>query len=358
MDFYKASSAEEKKGYYHDYQQYIGRKISFMLLSLALLIALFLYSLSVGNAELTITEIINTIIGFETENKHTPHIIWELRIPRAIAAIVAGIALSVSGVVLQSILRNPLGSPYTLGISHAAAFGATFAILASGRGWMEWLFGIPYIVTIFAFAFSLISTLTILAIAKYRNATPEVLILTGVALSSLLTAATMLLQYFADDTELPEIIFWTFGDLGRAYWESIWIMTIITILSTAYFLYNRWNYTAIDAGDETAKGLGVNVERVRLVGMLVASLTTAAEVSFLGIIGFVGLVCPHIARKFVGDDQRFLIPASCVIGAVLLLASDIVARIIITPYVLPVGIITAFMGAPLFLYLLVRGCKN
>ncbi|MBP2030541.1 iron complex transport system permease protein [Methanohalophilus levihalophilus] len=358
MEYCNTSCNHEENTLHSDYHRYIGKKIAFIGISISILIALFFYSLSVGNADLTITEIINSILGFETENIHTPQVIWELRIPRAIAAIVAGIALSVSGVVLQSILRNPLGSPYTLGISHAAAFGATLAILASGRGWMGWLFELPYTVTIFAFIFSLISTLTILAIAKYRNATPEVLILTGVALSSLLTAATMLLQYFADDTELPEIVFWTFGDLGRAYWECIFIMAIITILSTAYFVYNRWNYMAIDAGDETAKGLGVNVERIRLFGMLVASLATAAAVSFLGIIGFIGLVCPHIARRFVGDDQRYLIPAACVVGALLLLASDIVSRMVIAPYVLPVGIITAFMGAPLFLYLLVRGYRN
>jgi iron complex transport system permease protein len=217
---------------------------------------------------------------------------------------------------------------------------------------------LPYMTTLSAFAFSLISTLTILAIAKYKNATPEVLILVGVALSSLLTAATMLLQFFADDSELPEIVFWTFGNLGRAYWESIYIMGFITLLASAYFFYNRWNYNAIDAGDEVARGLGVNVDRVRLTGMLVASLATAAAVSFLGIIGFVGLVCPHIARRFVGDDQRFLIPSACIVGAVLLLASDVAARLIIAPYVLPVGIITAFMGAPLFLYLLIRGYSH
>ncbi|ADE36121.1 FecCD family ABC transporter permease [Methanohalophilus mahii] len=357
MEYYSQKYEDESGTLPEEYRSYIGKKISFILISIFLTGGIFLYSLSVGNAELAITDIIRTILGIPTELTHSKSVIWNLRIPRAIAAIIAGIALSISGVVLQSILRNPLGSPYTLGISHAAAFGATLSILAGTRNWLPML-DIPYMTTLSAFAFSLISTLTILAIAKYKNATPEVLILVGVALSSLLTAATMLLQFFADDSELPEIVFWTFGDLGRAYWESIYIMGFITLLSSAYFLYNRWNYNAIDAGDEVARGLGVNVDRVRLIGMLVASLATAAAVSFLGIIGFVGLVCPHIARRFVGDDQRFLIPSACIVGAVLLLASDVAARLIIAPYVLPVGIITAFMGAPLFLYLLIRGYSH
>lgn len=357
MEYYCKKDEDEVGTLPEKYRSYIDRKTSFILLSVLLTGGIFLYSLSVGNADLTIFDITRTILGMPAELTHSKSIIWNLRIPRAVAAIIAGVALSISGVVLQSILRNPLGSPYTLGISHAAAFGATLSILAGTRNWLPML-DLPYMTTLSAFVFSLISTLTILAIAKYKNATPEVLILVGVALSSLLTAATMLLQFFADDSELPEIVFWTFGDLGRAYWESIYIMGFITLLASAYFFYNRWNYNAIDAGDEVARGLGVNVDRVRLTGMLVASLATAAAVSFLGIIGFVGLVCPHIARRFVGDDQRFLIPSACIVGAVLLLASDVAARLIIAPYVLPVGIITAFMGAPLFLYLLIRGYSH
>ncbi|MEA1984757.1 MAG: iron ABC transporter permease [Euryarchaeota archaeon] len=342
----------------YKYKKYVGRKISFIAATSLLLAVIFMYSLSVGNAPLPIGEIINTLLGRPSDIKYAHTLIWGLRLPRAIAAIVAGVSLSISGAVLQSVLRNPLGSPYTLGISHAAAFGATLSILAASRGLFGTVFDHTYSVTISAFAFSLISTFTLLAIAKYKSASPEVLILAGVALGSLLTAATMFLQYFADDTELPEIIFWTFGDLGRASWQSIQIMALITAVAMAYFLYNRWNYNAMDAGDEIAKGLGVHVDRVRLLGMLMASLATAAAVAFLGIIGFVGLVCPHIARRFVGDDQRFLIPASGVVGALLMLAADTAARIIIAPYVLPVGIITAFMGAPLFLFLLVRGCKH
>ncbi len=159
------------------------------------------------------------------------------------------------------------------------------------------------------------------------------MVLAGVALSSLFTAGTMFLQYFADDTQLAAVVFWTFGDVGRASWQELGIMAFVTTAASLYFIANRWNYNAIDAGDETAKGLGVSVERVRDVGMVVAALVSAVIVSFLGgVIGFVGgLVCPHMMRRLIGDDQRYLIPGSCVMGGLLLLASDTVARIIVLP---------------------------
>jgi iron complex transport system permease protein len=265
---------------------------------------------------------------------------------------------------MQSILRNPLGSPYTLGISNAGAFGAAFAVIVLGTGVMQSrvadavTINNPYVTTIMAFVFCLVATALILLIARIRGASPEVMILTGVALASLFTAGTMFLQFFANDTQLAAVVFWTFGDVGRASWPELALMAVIVAGATLFFIWNRWNYNAIDAGDETAKGLGVNVERVRLIGMVVAALVTAVIVAFLGVIGFVGLVCPHMARRIIGDDQRYLIVGSCVMGAVLLLAADTVARLIVAPYVLPVAVITAFLGAPVFIYLLLRGYRR
>jgi iron complex transport system permease protein len=168
----------------------------------------------------------------------------------------------------------------------------------------------------------------------------------------------MFLQYFASDAQLAAVVFWTFGDVSRASWPELALMAVIVTAGAVFFTANRWNYNAIDAGDETAKGLGVKVERVRNIGMVVGALVTAVVVSFLGVIGFVGLVCPHMARRIIGDDQRYLIPASCVMGCILLLAADTAARIIVSPYVLPVAVLTAFLGAPVFVYLLVRGYRR
>ena len=197
-----------------------------------------------------------------------------------------------------------------------------------------------------------------MAISKIRGASPETMVLSGVALGALFTAGTMFLQFFADDVQLAAMVFWTFGDTARATWSELGFLSLITLAATIYFIFNTWNYNAVDAGDETAKGLGVKVERVRLLGMLIASLVTAVAVAFLGIIGFVGLVCPHIVRRLIGGDHRFLLPATVVAGGLLLLASDTAARLVMAPHLLPVSIITAFMGAPVFLYLIVRGWKR
>jgi iron complex transport system permease protein len=260
---------------------------------------------------------------------------------------------------MQCILRNPLGSPFTLGISHAAAFGAALSVMLIGSGIS---FGgdagqaaNPYLTTSAAFVLSLAAAGVIIGISRMRGATPEVMVLTGVALGALFTAGTMFLQFFADDQELAAMVFWTFGDTSRADWGELAILSVMCALSFVFFMVQAWSYNAIDAGDETAKGLGVRVERVRLLGMLVASLVTAVIIAFLGIIGFVGLVVPHMVRRLIGSDHRFLLPASILGGGLLLLLSDTVARLLIAPHVLPVSVLTAFLGAPVFIALILRG---
>jgi iron complex transport system permease protein len=319
-------------------------------------------SISLGPVDIPPLEVIQTLAG-ESISVRWNSIIWDIRLPQVLTAIVAGAGLSVSGVVMQSILRNPLGSPFTLGISNAAAFGAAFSVMVLGTGSTHTLVGNavtisnPYITTVVAFAFSLLVTVLILGFSRLRGVSPEVMILVGVAMGSLFTAGTMMLQYFADDTQLASIVFWTFGDVSRASWSELALITVVVVLSIIYFTVNRWKYNAIDAGDETAKGLGVNVEQVRLRGMMCSSLVTAIIVAFLGVIGFVGLICPHMARRIVGDDHRFLIAGSVVIGSLLLLSADTAARMMIEPYQLPVAVLTSFLGAPTFIYLILGARK-
>ncbi|MDD3737546.1 MAG: iron ABC transporter permease, partial [Bacteroidales bacterium] len=288
-------------------------------------------------------------------------IIFQIRLPRVLAGILSGMALSVSGVVMQSVLRNPLGSPFTLGISNAAAFGAAFAIIIFGAGSMyssssdAVMIANPYVVTASAFVWSLGACFLILLVAKRRGATPENMILTGIIASSLFTALTTGLQYVADDVELATIVFWTFGDLSKGGWNELLLQVVIVVPVMVYFYRNRWNYNALDAGDETARSLGVNIGRLRLTGMVVASLATAAVVSFYGIIAFVGLVVPHMVRRITGGDERFLIPGAALAGAAFMTGCDIVARTLLSPVVLPVGILTSLIGAPLFVLLLIKG---
>jgi iron complex transport system permease protein len=213
-------------------------------------------------------------------------------------------------------------------------------------------------VTIAALLSSVAAMLVILMLAKIKSFSPESIILAGVALGSLFSAGTILIQYFADDVRVAAAVFWSFGDLGRVSWKEVMIMTSIVGASLLYFMFRRWDYNAMDAGEESAKSLGVNVERVRLEGMVVSSVMTAVSVSFLGIIGFVGLISPQIVRRVIDGDHRFLIPMSSVMGSFILLFSDTVARTLISPVILPVGAITSFLGAPLFLYLLIRGNRR
>ncbi|WP_238988874.1 FecCD family ABC transporter permease [Calorimonas adulescens] len=344
------------------YQQYTGRK-KFVILLLALLtVALSVIAVNAGSMDVSPYQIFMTLLGRGSGISDV--VIWNIRLPRVLAGIIAGSGLSVAGCVMQNNLRNPLASPSTLGISNAAAFGANIAIIVFGAGSIQSsntdavIINNPYAVTASAFMWAMVGTLVIILLARLRGFSPEAMVLAGVAIGSLFSAGTILIQYFAQDVQVAAMVFWTFGDLGRASWKEVGIMAFLVIVSIVYFMFKRWDYNALDTGEETAKGLGVNVDRVRLEGMFVASLITAVTVSFLGIIGFIGLVGPQIIRRIIGADHRFLIPGSALMGALLLLCSDTLARTIIAPVVLPVGAITSFLGAPLFLYLLARGYRK
>jgi len=338
------------------YLKYTRTKIKAIIAGILILLLIVIFSISVGPVNIPPDCVVKTLLGYSL-NENWDSIIWSIRLPEVVAGIVAGVALSIAGVAMQSILRNPLGEPYTLGISNAAAFGAAFSVmfLSSGTIGEGIVILNPYLTTIVAFLFSLLATGMILVVARYRASSPEVMILAGVAFGSLFVAARMFLEYFANDIQLASIIFWTFGDLSRASWDEIGIITVATILISLFFFSHRWSFNAIDAGDETAHSLGVDVKRVRLLGMVAASFLAAVVTSFLGVIGFVGLVAPHMVRRIIGDDNRFLIPGSCVTGAIMLVSSDTVARTILAPTVLPVSILTAFLGVPMFLYLLLKG---
>jgi len=344
------------------YSGYIRKKVLFLAACTGGLVLLALISVGVGSVMIPFSEVINTLLYHSTGNAEM--IIWNIRLPRVLAAAACGIGLAAAGVVMQSVLRNPLSSPYTLGVSQAAAFGAAVAITMFGAGTLGRLVSDaivvnnPYIVTICAFLSSLVATLAILLVAKYRSTSPEVMILVGVALAALFTAGTTFLQYFSSAEQIAAIVFWTFGDVGRATWSDLAIIIAVITPCVIYFMLRRWDYNALDSGDETAKSLGVSAERVRTIAMFLSSLIAAVVVSFLGIIGFIGLVSPHMVRRIIGDDQRYLLPGSCIVGGIILLGADTVARIIIAPAVLPAGVLTAFLGAPLFLYLLIRGNRS
>lgn len=344
------------------YNKYTSRKRLVVLLLFILIIIASIFAINAGSTNLNVLQVIKAFMGKGTDISDV--VIWQIRLPRVLAAIIAGAGLSVAGCVMQNNLRNPLASPSTLGISNAAAFGANLAIIVFGAGSIQStgtdavIINNPYLVTVFAFVWAMIGTVIILMLARFRGFSPEAMVLAGVALSSLFSAGTILIQYFAQDVQIAAAVFWTFGDIGRASWREVAILASVIAFAVVYFILRRWDYNALDSGEETAKSLGVHVENVRMGGMFVSSLITAVAVSFLGIIGFIGLVGPQIMRRVVGGDHRYLIPASALTGSLLLLVSDTLARTVVSPVVLPVGAITSFFGAPLFLYLLARGYQK
>lgn len=344
-----------------EYGKYIRFKRLFLIIMIVVMLVIALVAIASGSSGLTLGEVINTILGNGTAK--TKVVVFNLRLPRIVTAIVAGIGLAVVGCVMQSILRNPLASSSTLGVSQGAAFGAAFAIIALDAGMQsQTLDGVaisnPYTTSVCAFVGSMLSTLVVLGLSRIKKITPQTMILSGVALSSLFSGGTTLLQYFADDVKVAAVVFWTFGSLGSTSWREIIIMSVVVAAASVFFLMNRWNYNAIQGGESTAKGLGVNTDRLLLVSMVVCSATASVIVSYIGIINFIGLIAPHLMRRVVGSDYRYLLPASALMGAVLLLLSDTVARLIVQPVVLPIGAITSFLGAPLFLYLIFKGGKR
>lgn len=344
----------------HSYQSYIRRKWSVLLLSIAAVLITCLISLMAGSAGLSLQEILLALAGHGTIQSNA--IIWNVRMPRIAAAVVVGIALAMSGCIMQNVLRNPLASASTLGVSQGASFGAAVAIICLGGGFQINSGGSsaaltitnPYLVTACAFLGGISTTLLILALSRLHAATPSTMVLAGVAISAMFTGGTTLVQYFADDVMVATVVYWTFGSLGRAGWKEIGMIGFLCLLSFLFFLYHRWNYNAMESGVHTAKSLGVPVDFLIPASMALCALIASVSVAFVGCINFIGLISPHIMRHFVGNDYRFLLPCSALGGAVLLLASDIVCRALVPPTVLPIGALTSFLGAPLFLYLIIK----
>jgi len=337
------------------YYKSVLQKILFIFSLLVLIFILIIFSTTLGTARITVYEVYSAIL-----NHFLPEVfpvswkakvcVWDFRLPRILMGVLAGFCLGVAGAVMQGILRNPLASPYTLGIASGAGFGAALAII-SGISFSPCG---TYLVIANAFIFSLLPTFFIVGISKYRGATPETMILAGIAMLYIFSAATTLMEYFAEPRKVKAVIFWMVGDLGGAKWDYILPALTISAPIFAIILLKSWDMNMINAGDETAISLGVNVERFRISMLVLASLMTATIVCFTGTIGFIGLVAPHMCRIVIGGDNRFLVPASGLLGSSLLLASDTIARTIIAPVILPVGVITSFMGGPLFLYLIMR----
>jgi len=277
-------------------------------------------------------------------------VVRDLRLPRALMAIISGAGLAISGAAMQGVTRNILVSPYTLGVSPAAAFGAAMAILfgvGSFRGVGPfWIVGA-------AFLSALLCTGFVLSLSALRGVGSTTLVLSGVGLTYLFAAMTSTVQFFGTEQQLAAIVHWTFGSFNGATWSEVSISGTVLLLAAPLVLAHATALNAFAAGDdEVATSLGVAVIRTRLVVTVAAVLITAGIVSFVGVIGFVGLVAPHISRMTIGSDYKTLLPHAGLVGALLLLVADLIGRVAFAPVIIPVGIVVAFIGVPLFLQLL------
>ncbi|WP_454994880.1 FecCD family ABC transporter permease [Bulleidia extructa] len=331
------------------YRNLLYRKVLYILLLLIILFINILISVNMGSSEMTIQESLLTLLGKGTDI--TKHIVFNIRLPRILGGLFIGMNLAMSGMIIQSVLNNPLASPSTLGISNASVLGANIALIVfSGMG-----IEVGMATTgILSFVFAMICTLIVLWFSSLKRANRSTVLLLGVALNAMFSAMTILIQFFSTDEQIASAVSWTFGDLGRINYSKILIVGMVFILSSMIIYQFRWKYNAMDMGESVAHSLGINIRFMRNLSILLASLNTGIGVAYVGIIGFVGLLAPQLTRIIIGDDKRFMFPATVLLGAVIVLFSDTLARVIVKPSILPVGAITSLIGAPFFLYMLIK----
>lgn len=332
------------------YRALIRRKL-LVLTGLAVLLCLsFAVDLAWGPARYGLGDVIAAIASPSSVSAQLRTVIWDIRMPVAVMAIVVGAALSLAGAQMQTILANPLASPFTLGISAAASFGAALGIVTS-------VAIVPVaagmLVPVNAFLVALVATLFIHFVSQMRGVSVQTVVLLGIAMVFTFNALLAFLQYLASEQALSAVVFWTMGSLSKATWPKIWITFAVLVVAVPLFARNAWALTAIRLGEDKAASFGINVRRIRLETMLIISVLAAVPVSFVGTIGFVGLVGPHIARMILGEDQRFFLPGAMLSGALLLSVTSIVSKSIIPGVVFPIGIITALVGVPFFFSLII-----
>lgn len=330
------------------------RIIWLVVLSLLVVMAVLL-DITTGPAGLSLTDLLQALLHPETMDAGTRIIVWDFRLPYALMAILVGASLGLGGGEMQTILDNPLASPYTLGVSAAAAFGAALAITMNWH--IEMLPG-NATVTVSAFVSTLVCVFLLERVTRWCGGSRLGIVLFGIALVYSFQALIMLLQFVATEEALQGIVFWTMGSLARSDWHAVIVLAIAFAVVLVLSLRDAWKLTAIRLGEERATSFGIDVKRLRLMSLLRISAITALAVSFVGTIGFVGLIAPHIARPFLGEDHRFYLPGSALVGALILSLSSVASKEILPGALIPVGIVTSLVGIPLFLTIVVKSLRR
>lgn len=336
-----------------DYKKLDHKKYWIIFWLFLLMLGITFINLSIGSSNKSIFEILTQ--GIADPNSQSALILTNLRLPHVLCSLIAGASLGLCGCMLQSALGNPLASPSTVGISQGASCGACIAIILFG--------GLSVItsnmfVILAAFVFALIPTILIFAISKLKSLNATSIILVGIAMSIFFSGVIAVVQYFADSSKIAEVVFWTFGSVYNVNPASLLIMFIVLFVVFVYAFINSINFNALECGDTTAHSVGINVKNSRLKHLIIAAICAACTTAFCGTINFIGLIAPHIMRRFIGSNYKYLIPASTICGACLLSLSDIISAVIIPGAILPIGAITSFIGAPIFIYVLIKKSKQ
>ncbi len=331
------------------YRAISARRLTILGLMLAALLVSVAADMALGPARYTLNEVVSTILWPSSAGDQLRVVIWDIRMPVALMAVTVGACLSLAGAQMQTILANPLASPFTLGISAAAGFGAALGLVA---GVAIFPTAVQFMIPINAFLMAMAASLFIYGVSTLRGVTVETIVLLGIALVFTFNALLSLLEYLASEQALAAVVFWTMGSLTKATWTKVAVTGVVLVVCVPLFARNAWALTALRLGDDKAASFGVNVKRLRLETMMLVSLLAAIPVSFVGTIGFIGLVGPHIARMVVGEDQRFFLPGSLICGALLLSVTSVVSKMLIPGAILPIGVITALVGVPFFFSLI------
>jgi len=349
------TSSELKK----EYRSYTKRKIAFILICAIVAFASVGLSASVGGRTIEFFQVYSVILDHllgkpleqGTVEWMDDYVIWNIRLPRAIFAAVAGSGLAVAGVAMQSVMKNPLADPYTTGVSSGACFGVSIAMILGFTAFNQ---GGQIGLIINAFVFALIPMALIAVISPMSRSSPATLILAGVALSYLFNAFNTLLMITTDSETLAEVYRWQVGSFTNMTWSNVYLMVTVTILGIIGILLMSRQLNLMSLGDDHAKSLGLDVNTIRIICLVIMSLMVASVIAFAGIIGFVGLISPHIVRMVIDSDNKFVIPAAAAFGAAFLMSADVISRLLSDINAVPVGVVVSFIGAPIFLYLIIK----
>ena len=337
------------------YRKVVLRRFALAGAILAFILFSLILDFTIGPSGLSLSALWHALVDAGSADAGTRVIVWELRLPIALMAIVVGMALGLAGAEMQTILNNPLASPFTLGVSSAASFGAALAIIL-GLG----IPGIPdqWVISVNAFVFALLACFILDGISRWTRVATSGVVLFGIALVFTFNALISILQFVASEDTLQGLVFWTMGSMARASWDKLAILSNALLLNVPLSMKNAWKLTALRLGEDRAVSFGINVRQLRMATLLRISIISALTVAFVGPVGFIGLVAPHISRMLFGEDHRFYLPGSMLIGALVLSLASVLSKNIVSGVIIPVGIVTSLVGVPFFLSIIIRHRGN